>query len=222
MEISFAAFDQLKDKLQIALAALYKKEDFDMGFFDKLFNAGSSEVLDKLKEVAGTVAKEATEAAEAAAKAAGEAIENAKAQNGAASARTSSASASYGSAVSQSSASYGDSGFSWGENMPSEENQFNYPGTYVEYFRHVFSEDFPSYRLTDESVRKGRATVITLWNGEQKALVVELMSETSSAEKIRYSCQKEGIPYLRFYYNHHGWWNTRAYVVSRTRNALGL
>ena len=195
-----------------------------MGFFDKLFNAGSSEVLDKLKEVAGTVAKEATEAAEAAAKAAGEAIENAKANNGAGFSRTGSvpASAARQAADSGSDSSYGESGFSWGENMPSEENQFNYPGTYVEYFRHVFSEDFPSYRLTDESVRKGKATVITLWNGEQKALVVELMSETSSAEKIRYSCQKEGIPYLRFYYNHHGWWNTRAYVVMRTRNALGL
>ena len=30
----------------------------------------------------------------------------------------------------------------------------------------------------------------------------------------------QGIPYLRFYYNHEGWWNTRSYVTRRIANAL--
>ncbi len=38
------------------------------------------------------------------------------------------------------------SGFSWGEAMPGEENQFSYPGSYEQYFEHVFAEDFPACR----------------------------------------------------------------------------
>ena len=31
---------------------------------------------------------------------------------------------------------------------------------------------------------------------------------------------KEGVPYLRFYKDHEGWWNARSYVVSRIEKAL--
>lgn len=112
------------------------------------------------------------------------------------------------------------SGFSWGEEMPQEENQFNYPGTYVEYFRHVFLEEFPDYRVEYSAPRGVVAPVFTFYNGENKALVVELLASSSEAKKLRADCQKAGVPYLRYYYDHHGWWNTRRYVVERTRAAL--
>ena len=53
------------------------------------------------------------------------------------------------------------SGFSWGPIMPAEENQFNYPGSYVDYFAHVFREDFPQYRVTSEQRDGGRSAVFT-------------------------------------------------------------
>ena len=171
-----------------------------MGFLDKLFG---SNVADKIKNAAETVAKEATNAVNAAAN------PNSAAPN--------TRPASVTPAPSSSGA---ESGFSWGPTMPNEENQFNYPGTYDQYFLDVYSKNFPAYRLTTEPVRKGSATVITFWSGEAKALVVELMSDTSSAESIRRNCYKERVPYLRFYYNHQGWWNTKAYVLERTSKAL--
>ena len=128
------------------------------------------------------------------------------------------------------------SGLSWGEKMPREENQYSYPGEYYEYFAMIFARDFPSLRAEqagrfmgndDRAVRYGRpqpkrrvATVFTLWDGSRKALVVELLSEHAQTTKLRNDCDRQGIPYLRFYYNHRGWWNTRSYVVERVRQAL--
>ena len=63
-------------------------------------------------------------------------------------------------------------------------------------------------------------TVFTFWDGTKKALVVELMPQSSSAQKQRKVCAAEGTPYLRYYYDHDGWWNTRSYVVRRTHAAL--
>ena len=31
---------------------------------------------------------------------------------------------------------------------------------------------------------------------------------------------EKGLPYLRFYFDHEGWWNTRAYVTKRVAEAL--
>ncbi len=115
----------------------------------------------------------------------------------------------------------GPSGFSWGPTMPPEENQFNYPGDYAAYFAHVFREDFPEYRVTQEQSTQRKATVFTFWSpAGGKALVVEVLPETSETRKLRKECAANAIPYLRFYHNHDGWWNTRAYVTQRTRNAL--
>ncbi len=47
------------------------------------------------------------------------------------------------------------------------------------------------------------------------------MSETSSAQRVRKACAAENVPYLRFYIDHDGWWNTRSYVTGRIRAALG-
>lgn len=115
----------------------------------------------------------------------------------------------------------GPSGFSWGPTIPAEENQFNYPGDYVAYFTHVFREDFPEYRVTHEKTGRGNAAVFTFWSpAGGKSLVAEILPESSETKKLRKECAAMAIPYVRFYHNHDGWWNTRAYVTQRVRNAL--
>ena len=112
------------------------------------------------------------------------------------------------------------SGFSWGDDMPAEENQYSFKGGYLAYFDMVFSQEFPQYRITRET--SGKNTAYSFWQGERKVLVAELMSERSEANKLRSACRAQGLPYVRFYYDHDGWWNTRSYVATRTRAALGL
>lgn len=111
-------------------------------------------------------------------------------------------------------------GDSWGDEMPAEENQFSFAGSYIQYFETVFREDFPAYRVSEDRENAARKTAFTLWNGDRKALVVEVMSERCSSRKLRRSAEAEGVPYLRFYFDHHGWWNTRSYVAGRIRRAL--
>ncbi len=114
----------------------------------------------------------------------------------------------------------GPSGFSWGPTMPDEENQFNFNGTYRQYFEMIFREDFPGYTVRQETAPNGRRVTYTLLNGGAVALVVEVLSQRCDVYKNRRDCARQGIPYLRFYYDHEGWWNTRAYVVQRIGNAL--
>lgn len=113
----------------------------------------------------------------------------------------------------------GPSGDSWGPNMPAEPNQFNYSGTWFEYFNEVFREEFPTYRIVSDRPREKYA-MFTFYRGEQVALVVELLAQSSAAEKVRRDCRRAGTPYLRYYYDHEGWWNTRSYVTRRTSAAL--
>ena len=112
------------------------------------------------------------------------------------------------------------SGFSWGEKMPDEENQFNYKGTFTSYFENIFNTEFSGYRFEKDNTHS-RRIIYTFYDGTRKALVVELKSQSNAAYKLRNDCSAAGIPYLRFYYDHDGWWNTRSYVVSRMRSALG-
>ena len=116
----------------------------------------------------------------------------------------------------------GPSGFSWGPAMPAEENQYNYSGNYLQYFDHVFADDFPGYSFERQQGYGGNTTVYTFTDGGRVVLVVELLSRKSSPVKLRQSCRQQGIPYLRFYYDYEGWWNTRAYVKDRVRKALGI
>ena len=118
------------------------------------------------------------------------------------------------------SADEGPSGFSWGPVMPDEENQFNYNGTFKEYFTDVFRSEFPSYNIEITEKNNGKMVIFTFREGARKALVVEILPSQSSVYKLRNDCKNEGIPYLRYYYDHHGWWNTREYVKQRTRSAL--
>ena len=113
-------------------------------------------------------------------------------------------------------------GVSWGTKMPAEENQFNSGKPYDQYFYDIFTEAFPTYQINNEKIRKGKATLFTFYNGSIKELVVEVMSENSSAMSVCFNCHKEHVPYLRFYYNHEGWWNTKKYVLNRVRNSLGM
>lgn len=114
----------------------------------------------------------------------------------------------------------GPSGESWGPVMPSEPNQFNFGGTWVQYFEDIFGREFAAYRCEKESLSGGARLVYTFFSAGNKALVVELMSRKSASKKLRERTLQAGIPYLRFYYDYEGWWNTRAYVVKRMNNAI--
>ena len=63
------------------------------------------------------------------------------------------------------------SGFSWGGEMPAEENQFSFAGSYVQYFEMIFREDFPAYRVDTQAADADRFTVFTLWDGGRQALL---------------------------------------------------
>ncbi len=112
------------------------------------------------------------------------------------------------------------SGFSWGEDMPDEPNQFNYQGSYQQYFEEIFRQVFSDYDVQRTFGKYTNNPIYTFRKNGQTALVVELLSERSASKKLRNDCARSGIPYLRYYYDHDGWWNTRAYVTTRTRNAL--
>ena len=112
-------------------------------------------------------------------------------------------------------------GRSWGERMPNEPNQYNFPGSYREYFEDIFNRDFAAYRtVRSENPRTGKAVSYTLLSNDRPVLVVELLSRSCDACQLRNSCRKSGTPYLRFYYDYDGWWNARSYVVRRIQNAI--
>ena len=107
----------------------------------------------------------------------------------------------------------------YGPKMPAEENQYSYPGTYEDYFLNLFYETFPEYQVRKDYPNYD-AVVFHLERDGREALVVEVMSERCSAQKLRQDCWKQNLPYLRFYHNHDGWWNTRSYVTDRVSKAL--
>ena len=115
----------------------------------------------------------------------------------------------------------GASGFSYGPDMPDEENQFNYGGPFYEYFENIFGSEFPEFRFERELSPNGKRYTYRFYSGDALAMVVELIDQNNAAVALRNKCGREGIPYYRFCYNHQGWWNTRAYVVQRMNEALG-
>lgn len=113
-------------------------------------------------------------------------------------------------------------GRSWGERMPNEPNQYNFPGSYLQYFEDIFNREFAAYRVVrEQNPRTDKTTVYTFFEGARTALVVEILSRRADVQKLRSDCQRNRIPYLRFYYDYDGWWNARSYVVNRIRKALG-
>lgn len=114
----------------------------------------------------------------------------------------------------------GPSGKSWGPKMPDEPNQFNYDGTYLQYFSEIFRTEFADCDVALSKSKYGKTDVFTFTKGGQTVLIVELLSRKSSVQWTRNRCRQQGIPYLRYYYDYDGWWNTRSYVIERTRNAI--
>ncbi|MBR5371314.1 MAG: hypothetical protein IK130_03780, partial [Oscillospiraceae bacterium] len=104
--------------------------------------------------------------------------------------------------------------------IPQEENLFTFQGPYFLYFEKIFTESFSMFRIEREAAKGRKAVIFTFWDGARKALCVEILDGNSNAKRFREECQAAGIPYLRFYYNHWGWWNTRSYVENRVRGAL--
>ena len=117
-------------------------------------------------------------------------------------------------------ASSGPSGDSWGDDMPAEENQYNYNGHFTAYFENIFNTEFAAYRYEKAVLYEDRRIVYYFYSGDAKVLAVELMTDKSDARKFRNDCRKAGLAYVRFYFNHPGWWNTRGYVVRRIKEAL--
>ncbi|MBP5749513.1 MAG: hypothetical protein J6X24_01855 [Firmicutes bacterium] len=115
------------------------------------------------------------------------------------------------------------SGVSWGEEMPDEPNQYNSGMTPIAYFEDIFRTEFAEYELAEEAGWGGpdRSWIIRFRKGGEDKLAVELLPARSEAVKFREKCRKQGLPYLRYYTDYEGWWNTRSYVISRTRAALG-
>ena len=113
----------------------------------------------------------------------------------------------------------GPSGDSWGPVMPAEENQFNSGLKPSEYFDKIYSAEFAEYHI--DKVKAGWSDTAFIFNKDgARKLVVELLSDGTQRNKLRNECRAQGVPYLRFYYDHQGWWNTRSYVVRRTLDAL--
>lgn len=122
----------------------------------------------------------------------------------------------------ESSKKTGPSGFSWGPDMPEEENQYSYDGNYIDYFMNIYRSEFPEYRISCTPSGNMQYALIVFSQNDRTALIVELLSKSSSVKKWRNNCRKSGIPYLRYYHNVDGWWNTRSYVITRTRSALSV
>ena len=114
----------------------------------------------------------------------------------------------------------GESGFSWGDKKPAEENQYNFDGPFWVYFENIFNTDFAEYRYEKTVLYEDRRIAYYFYSGDAKVLAVELMTDKSDARKFRNECQKAGLAYVRFYFNHPGWWNTRSYVVRRIKAAF--
>lgn len=112
------------------------------------------------------------------------------------------------------------SGRSWGETMPAEPNQYNYNGTWKQYFENIFLTEFASYRKTHEKGYGKTTDVYRFYKGDDQVLVVELCPSKFDGSSLRSKCRGLGIPYLRFYYDYDGWWNTRSYVVDRMQKAI--
>ena len=115
-----------------------------------------------------------------------------------------------------------NTGCSWGDIMPDEENQFSFDGEYYEYFEKIYNKEFPEYDIKYEKLTNRNATIFTFIKDNDPVLYVELLSSKSSSKKFRTECAQYGISYLRFYFDKDGWWNTRSYVINRTKFALGL
>ena len=179
-----------------------------MGLFSKLLGEAGAD-LDKALGEAGKALNDMAKKAGITENDIKKAVEDAKAEKAAAPAR-----------AADCADDLGPSGFSWGPTMPAEENQYNFDGTYRQYFESIFKSEFGNFRITREKGYGGNTTVYRFYEGDAQALVVELLPSKSSSKMLRQNCRKQGIPYTRFYIDYEGWWNTKSYVITRMNEAL--
>ena len=106
--------------------------------------------------------------------------------------------------------------------MPAEANQYNCGKPFQQYFDDIFLKEFYNYQINSDQGKYTRLPYYSFFQNGKCVLVVELFSRKSAANKLRSNCKRAGIPYLRFYIDVNGWWNTREYVIKRTRDALGI
>ena len=66
--------------------------------------------------------------------------------------------------------------------MPAEENQYNFDGTYIQYFKSIFDSEFSQYSIDCSTDKRSGSTVFTFFSGSEKQLVVEILSEQSRAK----------------------------------------
>ena len=171
-----------------------------MGLFSKLVgnDKDAKKAVDFLKGVVGDAVNEVAKAAEAAKASGGATPQEAR-------------------AAVPSSQSMEDGRYS---SIPAEENQYNFQGTWLQYFDKILHEDWDEYSIRREEGYDDRCPLFVFYSGAKKELVIELKTERSTAQRIKKQCAAEGVRYLRFYYDHEGWWNTRAYVRARISKAL--
>ena len=78
---------------------------------------------------------------------------------------------------------------------------------------------YPSFNSSNLNIL---SEIYTFHKGDAVCLVVEVRTGESTAgnKAAKKSCETIGIPYVRFYYDHPGWWNTRSYVKERIIAAM--
>ena len=111
----------------------------------------------------------------------------------------------------------------WGEIMPKDANQFDFKGSYQEYFEDIFRSEFADLSFDLTHPQYYNSDIYSFTKAGAKVLVIELMSRKCEANKLRRDTLRSGVPYLRFYTDCSdiGWWNARTYVVNRMKEALG-
>ncbi len=111
----------------------------------------------------------------------------------------------------------------WGSVMPSEYNQYSSGLSYQAYFTQIFNEDLPDYVVSSEPTPYlHEGTRFTFTKNGQVCLIVEVISDRNSAWSFARKCRSEGMPYMNFYHDHPGWWNTRSYVIGKVKGKLGI
>ena len=136
-----------------------------MGLLSKILGSDekAKSVLDSIQKVADSVIAESADALKSVQNAAQSALDQSNGQQAANQANPVNAGSQVIQTPEPSAQPFdrgsAESGLSWGEFMPSEPNQHNFPGSYTEYFESIFREEMPQFTVTSETVRNGTGTV---------------------------------------------------------------
>ena len=194
-----------------------------MGLFSDLLKKSVNEAAGKLADAAKTLEQQgAAETANKFAQAAKEALERQADAFGVKPERPSYDAPSAPAAPAAGGESYPTEGDTVYDHIPDEECQYNSGVPFLEYFSGIWASEFPGYAVEFSTICPERRYLYTFRQGGAVVLQIELMTEKSEANRFREECRRAGVRYVRFYFDHEGWWNTRSYVVSRVKAALGV